>query len=181
MDDPANSNELLNELTEVESGFNQLDEKYVLNETASGFITMAVVAILAAGALLVLWLFRGIDWVAFIVLAIAAVLILLIGFAACIWSRWFFRNARWKLDEESFEIRQGVLWKHRILVPLGRVQHADVSQGPLQRYFGLGKLIVHTAGTYQASVELDGLSHRLALQIRDRLIKQTHQLSEPGA
>lgn len=178
MDELKNTTESAYELTKVESDLNQLDEKYAINEMVSGLISMAILVFLSSGGLLCLWLFRGIDWVAYAALGIATVLISLTAFASFVWPKWYFRHARWKLDDESFEIRKGVFWKHRILVPLGRVQHADVSQGPLQRYFGLGKLIVYTAGTYQASVELDGLSHGLALQLRDRLIKQTNRMSD---
>ena len=45
-------------------------------------------------------------------------------------------------------------------VPRSRVQHTDVSQGPLERNHGLGTLVVYTAGTDHAKVELGGLDHR---------------------
>lgn len=181
MDQQTDTTEPSIELAEVDNDFCQLDEKYVLNEMVSGLISISIMIILSLAGLFGLWLFRGFDWASYILISVAGVLMLLTAFASFFWSRCFFRHSRWKLDDESFEIRKGVFWKHRILVPLGRVQHADVAQGPLQRYFGLGKLVVYTAGTYQASVELDGLSHGLALQLRDRLIKQTHRRCNSGA
>ena len=57
-------------------------------------------------------------------------------------------------------------------MPLARVQHTDVSQGPFQRQFELGTVTVHTAGTQNASVALSGLTHSVALQLRDQLIAQ---------
>ena len=60
----------------------------------------------------------------------------------------------------------------QITVPLGRVQHADVSQGPIQRSFGLGTLIIHTAGTQNSSVVLSGLSQTTAIELRDQIISQ---------
>ena len=62
-------------------------------------------------------------------------------------------------------------WRSEISVPKSRVQHTDVSQGPLQRRFGLATLVLHTAGTQHAAVSLSGLSHEAALQIRDYLIE----------
>jgi membrane protein YdbS with pleckstrin-like domain len=50
------------------------------------------------------------------------------------------------------------------------VQHTDVSQGPLQRRYGLATLTVHTAGTENAQVQLPGLPHDVALSIRDHLL-----------
>jgi uncharacterized protein len=55
-------------------------------------------------------------------------------------------------------------------VPRSRVQHTDVSQGPLERKHGLGRLVIFTAGTQHSRVELPGLAHHTALDIRDRLL-----------
>ncbi len=56
-------------------------------------------------------------------------------------------------------------------MPRSRVQHTDVSQGPLERRFDLATLVLHTAGTQHAAVSLGGLSHKAALAIRDYLIE----------
>jgi len=58
----------------------------------------------------------------------------------------------------------------RATVPRSRIQHTDVSQGPLQRPFGLATLTVHTAGTQFAAVPLSGLAKEVAEAIRDQLI-----------
>ncbi len=55
-------------------------------------------------------------------------------------------------------------------MPRSRVQHTDVSQGPLERSHGLGTLVIYTAGTEHARVELGGLDHGTALLIRDHLL-----------
>jgi len=87
------------------------------------------------------------------------------------WPRVEHRHTFWRLDETGLEIRRGVFWQHQISVPLSRLQHADIGQGPLQRRFGLGKLTVHTAGTANASVELNGLAIESATWLRDMLIR----------
>jgi membrane protein YdbS with pleckstrin-like domain len=105
---------------------------------------------------------------------------LLIGFLifSLVWPPLEYPHLGWRLDDTGLEIRRGVFWKHQISVPLGRIQHADVSQGPLQRMFGLASLTVHTAASHYPSVTLDGLSHPQALQIRDRLILQNQRDSD---
>ncbi len=57
-----------------------------------------------------------------------------------------------------------------VTVPRSRVQHTDVSQGPIERTYDLATLIIYTAGTHYASISLGGLSHETALFIRDHLI-----------
>ncbi len=81
------------------------------------------------------------------------------------------QNTTFAVSPLGLEIRRGIWWKHIIDVPRSRIQHTDVQQGPLARYYGLGKLIVYTAGTEHASVELDGLEHGQAIQMRDFLLR----------
>ena len=59
-------------------------------------------------------------------------------------------------------------------MPRSRVQHTDVSQGPLERHYGLGTLVVYTAGTDHARVSLPGLAHEVAIQLRDDLRPDRH-------
>jgi hypothetical protein len=81
------------------------------------------------------------------------------------------------VDAGGIEIREGVVWRAVTNVPRSRVQHTDVSQGPLERRFGIGTLVIHTAGTDSAVVSLRGLTHESALAIRDHLLPR----EEPDA
>ena len=74
------------------------------------------------------------------------------------------------VDDLGIEIRRGVFWRAVVNIPRSRVQHTDVSQGPLERRFGLGTLVVFTAGTDHAKVSLQGLEYDLALRIRQHLL-----------
>lgn len=95
--------------------------------------------------------------------------------AALVWHtiRWpdiEYRHTSYRVDEQGIEIARGVIWRSIINVPGSRVQHTDVSQGPLQRRYGLGTLTIYTAGTEYARVDLPGLAHARALAIRDHLL-----------
>lgn len=85
--------------------------------------------------------------------------------------RLHFRHARYALDHRGLDIRGGALWRHAVAVPRSRLQHADVTQGPVERWYGLGTLVVHTAGYGQESIVLNGLDHRRAVAIRDVLLE----------
>jgi uncharacterized protein len=91
-----------------------------------------------------------------------------------VWSyRWpaiEYRHIAYRVDDDGIEIRSGVVWRSVANVPRSRVQHTDVAQGPLDRRYGLGRLIIYTAGTQHARVELPGLEHQTALTIRDHLL-----------
>ena len=81
------------------------------------------------------------------------------------------RFARWgyRLDGELLRIVRGRVFHHDTAVPLGRVQHVDVDQGPLARRYGLAMLTVHTAGNHNASVSLPGLRRDDALAMREAI------------
>ena len=81
-----------------------------------------------------------------------------------------YRTTRYQVDERGLTIRRGILWRSVTSVPKSRVQHTDVLQGPVQRQFELATLVIHTAGTQDASVSLSGLAHQAAIPIRDFLI-----------
>ena len=86
------------------------------------------------------------------------------------WQPLAFRHASWRVDDRGVRIRRGVIWRVEIFVPKSRVQYTDVSRGPIERSFGLATLVMHTAGTHDASVVLSGLAEPDAFSLRDHLI-----------
>ncbi|MCO7225677.1 PH domain-containing protein [Pleionea sp. CnH1-48] len=83
-----------------------------------------------------------------------------------------YETTRWRFDEQGMHIVRGIFWRKQHAVPRSRVQHIDVAQGPLQRQYGISTLVIHTAGTLDASVSLVGLSFETAVEIRDDLLQQ---------
>lgn len=110
-----------------------------------------------------------------VVLVLPAVATAFLVSMALWWPKVRYRYIKYRTDDNGFTIRRGVLWRGVTSIPKARVQHTDVVQGPIQRRYGLGKLVIHTAGTQDASVSLSGLPHDKALAIRDFLIKGSEQ------
>lgn len=152
--------------------FKKLAPANIQYEQITRAITAIILTVVAFTALLVGWLNSGVNTVWLLLLATASTFVVFLFAMAWRWPTISYRHTSWKLDEEGLEIHNGVFWKHQITVPLGRVQHADVSQGPIQRYFGLGTLIIHTAGTQNSSVVLSGLNQTTAIELRDQIITQ---------
>jgi membrane protein YdbS with pleckstrin-like domain len=101
------------------------------------------------------------------------VLIALIGCAlAWFWPAAAYRHLRFGVDETGIIIQRGVFFRSYIALPRVRIQHTDVFQGPLQRRFGVGTLKLYTAGSAHTKVELPGLAHHDALELRDLLIAE---------
>jgi membrane protein YdbS with pleckstrin-like domain len=122
-------------------------------------------------AVFIIWLANGLPWLALIALVLAGALVVaVLGWHAHYWPPIAYRHASYRVDELGIEIRRGVHWRSAINVPRSRVQHTDVSQGPLERQHGLATLVVYTAGTDHSKVDLGGLDHAVALRIREHLL-----------
>ena len=77
-------------------------------------------------------------------------------------------NARgYQMGADRLRVVRGLLFRSDTVVPFGRVQHIDVHQGPLDRFFGIATLTLHTAGNHNASVALPGLGEELARAMRE--------------
>lgn len=86
-----------------------------------------------------------------------------------------YRAWAYREEEDELHIRHGLLIRVRTVVPFGRVQHIDTTQGPIERRLGLATLILHTAGTRSATVSLPGLREADAEQMRDRIRAKIRQ------
>ena len=80
-----------------------------------------------------------------------------------------YRAWGYAIDREDLRIASGVWTRSETLLPLSRVQHLDVSQGPLERAFGVCRLVLHTAGTMYSRVVLPGLARSTAEAMRDEI------------
>jgi uncharacterized protein len=83
----------------------------------------------------------------------------------------------YRLDADELHTRSGLFIASETVVPFRRVQHIDVARGPIERAYGVARLIVHTAGVAHAEVELPGLAPDDAARFRD-LIRE-HIRQEP--
>jgi membrane protein YdbS with pleckstrin-like domain len=73
----------------------------------------------------------------------------------------------YQMNADRLRVVRGVLFRSDTVVPFSRVQHIDVHQGPLERFFGIATLTLHTAGNHNASVALPGLGEPLAREMRE--------------
>jgi membrane protein YdbS with pleckstrin-like domain len=64
-----------------------------------------------------------------------------------------------------------VIFHEEKAIPVSRLQHVDLTRGPIERAFGLATLVVHTAGTEAASFRLPGLTADRAGQLRDAILE----------
>jgi uncharacterized protein len=85
------------------------------------------------------------------------------------------RYAKWgyALRAQDVVIQGGVLWRVRRCVPRSRVQHVDITSGPLDRAFGLVSVHLFTAGAPGAVAAIPGLSPGAAEELRAALVRSS--------
>ncbi len=152
--------------------FQPLDPAIVTVDRIGGYIFTSIVAVGCLVGLTITYFASGFNHVGFwIAVLVMGLVICLLAWSGHVYPRLSFQNARWRLTASGLEIHRGVWWRSQIGIPLSRVQHTDVQQGPLLRRFGIATLIVHTAGTESPAIQLEGLSVSMAHKLRDALIE----------
>lgn len=85
-----------------------------------------------------------------------------------------YRRYRYAIDEECIDIQEGYLWLEEHIVPMERLHQITMAQGPIDRIFGLTKVIVTTAG---GEVTIRFLEYEKAQLISESLKKKINQIA----
>jgi len=148
-----------------------LDARCVLQQRLVG--RLVALGVTAASLLALLIVFVAADglsgWGRLALGAGWLILMVALAWRVEAWPARAYAHTRYWLDADGLQIRRGVWWRSVTYVPRSRIQHTDVSQGPVERSYGLGTLVVYTAGTHHARVALPGLAYEVALALRDDL------------
>lgn len=143
-------------LTAVEPGYKQ-----VLRIQAAVFwIPVAIGAVVADQLLLADMPFHGLPGALTALLAMTGILVV---------PARRYRRLGYALRPNLLQVVRGWLFHTDTIVPLVRVQHIDVTRGPLDKMFGTSTLVLHTAGTHNSIVGLPGLAPDKATAIRDEI------------
>lgn len=73
------------------------------------------------------------------------------------------------LREKDISYKSGLFYKKLTTVPFSRIQHVEIDEGPISRYFQLASISVYTAGDSSDDLEIRGINKEKALQIKEFL------------
>lgn len=104
--------------------------------------------------------------------AASAALAVVIAVLALLWPSLSWARFRFDVRPDDLVVEQGVLFRHTVAIPLDRIQHVDTRQGPLERVFGLSRVIVYTAAGMSADGSIPGLAEDEANALRDLLARR---------
>lgn len=88
-----------------------------------------------------------------------------------------FHRYRYLINEECIDLKEGYIWTKRTIVPIERLHKIAVNQGPIDRIFGLSKVIVTTAGgdvviKFLEDTKADFIAQSLKTRINDIVIQK---------
>lgn len=92
------------------------------------------------------------------------------------------------LTDRSLRIRRGVLVLHELTITFENVQNVTVTQGPLERWFGIASVVVETAGGgASAHPQHGGTTHRGVIhgignapEVRDLILSNVRASTSAG-
>lgn len=82
------------------------------------------------------------------------------------WERW-----QYEVTDREVILSWGVWTQTRRFVPRDRIQHVDITSGPLARKFGLSHVHLYVAGAHGAVGGIPGLTHEEAEALRSMLVE----------
>jgi len=75
------------------------------------------------------------------------------------------------LREHDISYKEGVFFQKTVTIPFNRIQHSEISRGPIERKFKLSTLKIFTAGGSQSDLSISGLDPDRAQELKDFIAK----------
>jgi membrane protein YdbS with pleckstrin-like domain len=78
-----------------------------------------------------------------------------------------FKKMKYVVREKDISYKKGVFFRSLTTVPFNRIQHIEIDEGPVSRFFNLVSLSVFTAGDSSDDLKISGLLKEDAQQIKE--------------
>jgi len=74
--------------------------------------------------------------------------------------------------------QSGFFYFTETVIPYNRIQHVEIKQGPLSRFFNLYSLRLYTAGASSGDLIIDGLDKETAKKLKAKVLAKTTIIDE---
>ena len=111
------------------------------------------------------WLVANGKWILLGLILLLVVSTLLTYFS-------FFKKS-YAIREKDIIYNNGLFWRSSIAIPYNRVQHCEVSIGPIDRMFDLSVLKIFTAGGSSSDLAIEGLKPETSNRLKDYIVNKT--------
>jgi uncharacterized protein len=92
--------------------------------------------------------------------------IFLLALALVFLAKTYFRRKKFKIAEKNISYQEGILYHKETVVPFARIQHIEIDEGPIERFFNIATLSIYTAGDSGRDLKISGLELMKAQEIK---------------
>ena len=142
--------------------YNKLNENAKKAWRLSNFIVLIIVSAIAIGLRIVFN--HKLGKYGFVASIIVAVIIFLLIVDVLINPIIEYKQWKYIITEDRIEFVHGIYFLTTTIIPMVRIQHIDIEEGPINRMYKLAKITIHTAGGVH---KIDGLPKEKAQEISE--------------
>lgn len=97
----------------------------------------------------------------------------LILFGLTLWYVWkSYHFEGFVIRDKDILHKSGIFFQSVLIIPFNRIQHSEIKQGPIERLFDLGSLILYTAGGSSSDLAVHGLPYYKAQLLKEMITKR---------
>ncbi len=89
-----------------------------------------------------------------------------------------FKHRGYSVREHDIAYKSGVLFRSQTTVPLVKLQHCEIGQGPFERMFNLAHLNLYTAGGMNTEISVKGLTVEKGEKLREYILDKLKNLDK---
>lgn len=150
----------------------RVNPRYVTQLRIDALMNWGVMLVIS----LVISYFVQAPWV-WLSLSAAILIVLILVVMLTVWAPRRYRLTGYLVRQDDIQYRTGALWRSQTAVPINRIQHVEITQGPIERMLGLARLVIYTAGGSGSDLSVPGLPAATAEQLREQLLGMVAELS----
>ena len=159
----------VDELPSIETlNLKPLHKDYLLAKMLGNLIFWLILLLGSGG----FWFLSGNEVPSLVRIAVLAVVFTFIVSNALL-TYFGFKRKKYALREKDILYQSGLLWRQKTVIPFNRIQHAEVTQGPIQRMFDLSVLRIFTAGGSASDMSIPGIPPQIAHNIKEYILGKT--------
>ena len=165
----SNSQIHVSDLPSIETlNLHELHKEYL----SVSLIGNGIFWLIFGGGAMTVWFFAKDNWPNWLSVS-APIVLLAIVLSSFLITFLGFKKKKYALRERDIFYQRGLLWRSKTVVPFNRIQHAEVSQGPIERMFNLSVLRIFTAGGTSSDMRIPGLNPDEANNIKEYILAKT--------
>ena len=147
--------------------FEKLEPKMIKADIISSLIFFGILSALVfiLGLIPIDWVAKH-QWIIIIFMSSVFLLSILINIIS-------YKYKSYAIRSHDVSYCSGIIFRTTIAIPFNRVQHCEISQGPLERIFNLVTLKVFTAGGSNSDLQIPGLYKDHAEVIKGFILRKS--------